>query len=307
MNFDTKPELLAPAGTLDAVLAVIEAGADAVYLGGKSFNMRQHRSSYNLSESDIAEAVKLAHDHGRKLYYTLNSLLLDSQIARLREVLAMLGEVKPDAIIVQDLAAASLAREICVHLPLHASTMMNVHNVESALALKMMGFTRIITSRDIPLVEVRRIGEGSGLEMEYFVHGDMCISQSSQCYLSGILFGESSNCGRCMKPCRWQWRLLTERGDVEFAGDTEGFLLARKDLCLFQHVPALVENGIVSLKIEGRMRTAEFITPTVAAYRKAVDAYFDDPAGYVTNAADMEKLFSRRVREFTTAQTFGNS
>src|SRR5512145_1020009 len=153
----------------------------------------------------------------------------------LRETLAMLGRLGPDAIIVQDLAVASLAREICVHVPLHASTMMNVHNAETALALKMMGFVRVIPSRDIPLHEIRRIGERSGLEMECFVHGDMCISQSSQCYLSAILFGESANCGRCMKPCRWQWKLAVRQGKGESFDHAEGYLLARKDMCMLPH------------------------------------------------------------------------
>jgi len=183
---------------------------------------------------------------------------------------------------------------------------LNIHNIESAVALKMMGFTRVITSRDIPLHEVRRIGEGSGLEMEYFVHGDMCISQSSQCYISGILFGESSNCGRCMKPCRWKWKLVTKRGKVEFPGEIEGYLLARKDISLLPHIPALVQNGIASLKIEGRMRTGEFLAPIVKLYRNAVDAYFADPVNYAMNVRDMEELFSRRVREYTTAHSFSN-
>ena len=222
MQLNTKPEVLAPAGTLEAVTDVINAGADAVYLGGKNFNMRQHRSSYNLNDSDVAEAIKVAHDSNKKLYYTLNSLMRDSQLAELRKTLSMLGELKPDAIIVQDLGVATLAREICVHLPLHASTMMNIHNTESAIALKMMGFTRVISSRDIPLHEIRRIGKDSGMEMECFIHGDMCISQSSQCYISGILFGESSNCGRCMKPCRWKWQLVTKSGKTDFACDAEG-------------------------------------------------------------------------------------
>jgi putative protease len=306
MQLNGKPEILAPAGTLDAVAAVIEAGADAVYIGGKNFSMRQHRSSYNLTETEVAEAITIAHNSGKKLYYTLNSLLLDSQLAEVRKTLAMLGELNPDAVIVQDLAAATLAREICVHLPLHASTMMNVHNVESAIALKMMGFKRIISSRDISLQQVRAIGEGSGLKMEYFVHGDICISQSSQCYISGILFGESSNCGRCMKPCRWEWQLITRQGDVELDGGAEGYLLAMKDMCLFQHIPDLVRNGIASLKIEGRMRTSEFLAPVVAAYRRAVDAYFDDPVNYTTNAADMNELFNRRIRQYTTSHAFSN-
>jgi putative protease len=306
MQFDKKPEILAPAGTLDAVKKVIEAGADAVYVGGKTLNMRQHRASYNLSDTELAEANEFVHSHQARLYFTLNSLVLDSQLQQVRRTLEMLGTLCPDAIIVQDLAVATLAREICVHLPLHASTMLNVHNIESALALKMMGFTRIITSRDIPLHEVRRIGEGSGLEMEYFVHGDMCISQSSQCYISGILFGESSNCGRCMKPCRWKWKLVKKRGKVEFPDKIEGYLLARKDISLLPHIPALVQNGIASLKIEGRMRTGEFLAPIVKLYRNAVDDYFADPVSYAMNAQDMDELFSRRVREYTTSHTFSN-
>ncbi|MBM3892005.1 MAG: U32 family peptidase, partial [Verrucomicrobia bacterium] len=190
--------------------------------------------------------------------------------------------------------------------PLHASTMMNVHSVESARALKLMGFTRVITSRDIPLHEVRRIGEATGLEMEYFVHGDLCICQSAQCYLSGQLFGQSSNRGRCMKPCRWKWALVGSNGDGRPSTQSEGHLLARKDLCLFQHIPALVQNGIAALKIEGRMRTAEFIAPLVKAYREAVDAYFADPAHYVTDFETMSSLWERRVREFTTCHAFTN-
>jgi putative protease len=306
MQFDRKPEILAPAGTLDAAKMVIDAGADAVYIGGKALNMRQHRTSYNLSDVEVAEAIEFVHSRGARLYFTLNSLVLDSQLQQVRRTLEMLGTLCPDAVIVQDLAVATLAREICVHLPLHASTMLNIHNTESALALKMMGFKRVITSRDIPLHEVRRIGEGSGLEMEYFVHGDMCISQSSQCYISGILFGESSNCGRCMKPCRWKWKLVTKRGKVEFPGQTEGYLLARKDVSLLQHIPALIQNGIASLKIEGRMRTGEFLAPIVTLYRNTVDAYFADPVNYAMNAQDMEDLFSRRVREYTTAHSYSN-
>jgi putative protease len=134
----------------------------------------------------------------------------------------------------------------------------------------------------------------------------MCISQSSQCYLSGILFGESSNCGRCMKPCRWNWKLALRRGKTELPGEREGHLLARKDMCLLPHVPALVQNDIASLKIEGRMRTAEFLAPVVALYRRAIDTYFEDPVHYTTNAKDMQTLFSQRVRELTTAHSFGN-
>ncbi len=305
MDLNRKPEVLAPAGTLETVRAVIDAGADAVYLGGKGLNMRQHRSSYNLSDEELAEAIAIAHGRDRKLYFTLNSLILEDEVAQLRQILSTLGELCPDAIIVQDLGAAAMAREICVHVPLHASTMMNVHSAASAATLSMIGFTRAITSRDIPLHEVRRIGEVSGLEMEYFVHGDMCVAQSAQCHLSGILFGKSANFGRCMKPCRWQWRLRS-RGGAQPGEMNEGFLLARKDMCLFQHIPQLVQNGIVSLKIEGRMRSTEFLTPIVAAFREAVDAYFEDPHGYATSAETMADLWNKRVRELTTSHAFRN-
>ena len=228
MRIDCKPELLAPAGTLETVEAVLCAGADAVYVGGKSLNMRMHRSSYNLDDQQLADAIALAHSRKRKLYLTLNSMIVEDELPQVRAALSIIGRLKPDAIIVQDLAVASLAREICVEIPLHASTMMNVHSIESAQALQMLGFTRVVTSRDIPLHEVRRIGEGSGLEMEYFVHGDMCIAQSSQCYGSGLLFGESSNRGRCMKSCRWKWELLSP--DAQHPTGKPTYLLARKDL-----------------------------------------------------------------------------
>ena len=306
MNIEKKPEVLAPAGTLDAIENIFEAGADAVYIGGKSFNMRQHRSSYNLTDKQIGQAVELAHSLGRRLYYTMNSLVFDGQMDLVRDTLSMVGDIGPDALIVQDLGIASLAREICVHVPLHASTMMNVHNAETAASLKMMGFVRIIPSRDIPLTAVRRIAEQSGLEMECFVHGDMCISQSAQCYLSAIALGESANCGRCMKPCRWNWQLKASKDDTDLGEQSQGYLLARKDMCMLPHIPALVQNDVRALKIEGRMRTAEFIAPVAALYRKAVDAYFDDPAAYLNNAADMQNMYSQRVRKLTTAHSFAN-
>lgn len=308
MSIKQKPEILAPAGTLETVRTVIEAGADAVYLGGKTLNMRQHRGSYNLDEAELAEAVKLAHEQGKKIYYTLNSLLLDEDLGLACSTLEFLGQLGPDALIVQDLAVAALAREICVQLPLHASTMMNIHSVQSALALRMMGFSRVISSRDISLAEVRRIGQASGLEMEYFVHGDLCVAQSGQCHISGILFGKSSNCGLCTKPCRWDWKLVTDNPKSDNGQIIQrGYLLARKDMCLFDHIPELVENGIVSLKIEGRMRTAEFLRGVVAAYRQAVDEYCADPAHYTPNPQTRDDLWAKRVREFTTCRALGDS
>ena len=306
MKRDAKPEILAPAGTLDALVAAFDAGADAVYVGGKTLNMRMHRASYNLTDGQVAEAVSLAHVRGKRLHVAMNSLVMESELPEVRAALERIGRIGPDALIVQDLAVASLAREACVHVPLHASTMMNVHSAETALALKFMGFRRIIASRDIPLHEVRRIGEAAGIETEYFVHGDMCIAHGSQCYLSALLFGQSSNRGRCMKPCRWKWTLVGPDGETAAGGLTTGHILARKDLCLFQHVPALFQNDIASLKIEGRMRTKEFLAPLISAYRQAVDAYFADPIHYAADVERMSELWMRRIRELTTSHAFTN-
>jgi len=305
MNFGKKPELLAPAGTLETVSAVLDAGADAVYIGGKKFNMRQHRMSYNLSDDEIIESIELAHNQQKKLYFTFNNMIFESELTEVRELLTKLGQWKPDGIIVQDLAVVALAREICVHIPLHASTMMNIHSVEAADSLKMMGFTRVITSRDIPLHEVRRIGEATELEMEYFVHGDMCITQSAQCYISGHIFGESANRGRCLKPCRWEWKLVSQNDILPAQYIDRGYLMARKDMCLLHYIPELVQNRVASLKIEGRMRTLEFLVPIIQLYRNAIDEYFKDPVHYQMKLEDLEQMEQHRVRNFTTCSAFG--
>jgi U32 family peptidase len=302
---NTLPELLAPAGTLEAVQAVCDAGADAIYVSGKTLNMRQHRASYNFSEDQAEAAIALAHDRDKKLYFTLNSLIFEKDLETLRKTLTWVGRACPDALIVQDLAVASLAREICVHIPLHASTMMNVHNAQTALVLKLMGFTRVITSRDIPLIDMSTIATEANLEVECFIHGDLCVAQGAQCYLSGISLGESANCGRCMKPCRWQWQLVTSAGQVPRGGPSEGYLLARKDMSMLDHIPDMVQHGIASLKIEGRMRTAEFLAPIIGLYRQALDTYRDDPEHYQLPAEAQQDILDRRVREYTTGHMFG--
>jgi putative protease len=305
MQLDRKPELLAPAGTFEALRAVLDAGADAVYVGTKRFNMRMHRSSYNFTEEELPEVVSTARELERRVYVTVNNLVFEEELGALRKLLEELGRLGPDALIVQDLGTAALARELCVHLPLHASTMMNVHSVDTAQVLKFLGFTRIVPSRDIPLHEVRRIGEASGMEMECFLHGDMCVCHSSQCYHSAMLFGESSNRGRCMKPCRWEWELVAREGELPEGVVKDGYLLARKDLCLYPHIPDLVRSGIQALKIEGRMRTPEFLARIVGLYRNAIDAYFADPVGYVPDARGLAEIQEARVRDYTTAFTFG--
>lgn len=301
---ETKIELLAPAGRWEALAAVVEAGADAVYLGGKRFNMRLHRSDFNFTDEQIAEAVRFAHAKKAKLYVTVNNLLCNDELSEIAHFLTFLHEIQVDAIIVQDLGVLHLIRKTGIPIPVHISTMMNIHNIESALTLKELGVSRIVTSRDISIDQAKEIHEKAGIEVEYFVHGDLCVSQSGQCYTSGVLFSKSANRGECMKPCRWHYTLVESASGQPIGDLPSGHLLAMKDMCLLRHIPDLIHAGICSLKIEGRMRHADFLREIVSIYRKAIDTYLDNPAAYYLNFMEYEQLYNHRVREFTTSMAF---
>ncbi|MFQ5862443.1 MAG: peptidase U32 family protein [Candidatus Brocadiales bacterium] len=303
----TRLELLAPAGKWDVLEAVVEAGADAVYLGGKRFNMRLHRKDFNLTQDELAQAAEFTHGKGRKLYVTVNSLLSERELEGLGDYLRFLYSIGVDAIIVQDLAVISLVRELGLDLPMHASTMMNVHNVDMAEELVRLGISRIITSRDITLAQVKEIREKALVEVEYFVHGDMCSVQSGLCYSSGVLFGKSANRGECMKPCRWDYTLLGGSNGEKLGELDSGHFLAIKDMCLLGHIPELISAGVSSFKIEGRMRTAEFLKDIVGIYRRAIDAYLSSPFTYYLDVKEFERLYSDRVRELSTCSAFSTS
>lgn len=299
-------ELLAPAGNWAALEAAVAAGADAVYLGGKGLNMRLHRRDMNFDDGALAEAVAFAHRHGVRLYVTLNNLISEEELPELDRFLALLKEIKPDAILAQDLAVFAAARKLRLNIPLHASVMMNVHNEPAMLFLKELGVTRVVAGREMNLYELARLKERTGLEIEYFVHGDMCIAESGQCIHSGVLFGQSSNRGRCLKPCRWPWRLIDEKTGARLDEPGPGpYKLALKDMCLYRHLPELIQSGVTSFKIEGRMRPADYVGRIVAAYRKAIDAYIADPGGYSTDEEEWRSLLKSRARDFTTNFAFG--
>lgn len=299
-----RPELLAPAGKWNVLEAVVEAGADAVYLGGKRFNMRLHRKDFNFTQDELARAVEFAHGNGCRLYVTVNSLLGERELEGLGDYLRFLYSIGVDAIIVQDLGVISQVRELGLDLPMHASTMMNVHNVETAEELARLGINRIITSRDITLAQVKEIHEKALVEVEYFVHGDMCSAQSGLCYSSGVIFGKSANRGECMKPCRWNYTLLGGSNGEKLGELDSGHFLAIKDMCLLRHVPELINAGISSFKIEGRMRTAEFLKDIVSIYRSAIDTYLSSPYTYFLDVKEFEHLYSERVRELSTCAAF---
>mgnify|MGYP004543321351 FL=1 len=300
-------ELLAPAGTWDALVAGVEAGADACYLGGKHFNMRMHEGDFNFDNEMLKKAIAYTHEHGVRLYITLNNLISEEEIPALKEYLNYLNEIKPDALLVQDFAVLELVHEMGIKIPIHTSVMMNTHNEHAIEKLKEYGITRIVVGREMTLSELSLFRERTGIEVEYFMHGDMCISESGQCIHSGVVFGQSGNRGRCLKPCRWAYKLIDDNtGEILDNAGPGDYKLALKDMCMYRAIPELIQAGVFSFKIEGRMRPAPFIRRIVATYRRAIDAYLADPCGYKINEADWKSLYDNRARDFTTTFAFGH-
>ncbi|MDR1219470.1 MAG: U32 family peptidase, partial [Treponema sp.] len=242
--FNGRPvELLAPAGNFAIFKKIVNANCDAVYFGGKHFNMRLLRKGFNFSDEELPAALDLAHEKGKKAYITVNNMYSQGDISGLEEYLAFLAELKPDAILVQDLAVPEILRRLGLSLVMHGSVMMNVHNIETIKFLERNGFSRVVLSRELPLSYVRAAAAQTGMEFEYFVHGDMCVAHGGQCLYSGMLFGSSSNQGRCLKPCRWDFQI--ERGSRRYA---TSFPLAVKDMYLYEHIPELIHNRVSCFK-----------------------------------------------------------
>lgn len=295
-------ELLAPAGTFETFKAAIDAGADAVYLGGKNFNMRVHKKEFNLSDEELKAAVTYAHQRGVKLDITLNNLISVEEIPPLEKYLHFLNEIQPDAVIVQDLAVVHLIKKLGLNIPIHASVMMNINSISAVEVLKNLGIKRVVVGRELSLNDVKYLREKTGIETEYFIHGDMCVASSGQCIHSGVTFGQSGNRGRCLKPCRWAYKFIDETTG-EILDDTS-YKLAVGDMCLLRNIPELIQSGIYSFKIEGRMRPPEFVSRIVKAYRRAIDSYFADPTGYSLDENIWQDFYKQRVRKFTTLCAF---
>jgi len=296
-TFSGRPlELLAPAGTFEILQALMDSRCDAVYCGGESLNMRMIRKGYNLNRRELEEAVALAREKDKKLYITVNSLLEQDELPEAREYLDFLQELQPHGIIIQDAALLEMAFRQGVTVPLHASVMMNVHNLEGIRFLEKHGVTRVVLSREMPLSDVRTLAARTTVELEYFVHGDMCVTHGSQCLYSSYLFGMSSNRGRCLKPCRWAF-------SIPGAADAEPYPLAVKDMNLYAHLSDLITSGVSSFKIEGRMRSREFLVGLVHLYADALDRFLDDPLARVRgDEIDTEPY---RKRDYSTGYAFG--
>jgi putative protease len=292
-------ELLAPVGTFEIFKEVIKAPCDAVYLGGPILNMRLMRKGYNFTLDEIVEATRIAHALNKKIYVTLNNLLSEEEVVEAREYLRFLEGADVDALIVQDYAVVKLIQEMGLNLKVHASVMMNVHNLEMVRMLQELGATRVVTSREMDLQTARYIWSQSGMELEYFIHGDMCVAHGANCHVSSAVFGMSGSRGKCMKPCRWEYRLKKD-GKVYQAD----YPLAVKDMYMYENIPELIEAGICSFKIEGRMRDADFIILLINSYGNAIDRYIEDPIGF-NRTQDSHILSENRKRDFSTAYAFG--
>lgn len=300
-------ELLAPAGNPEKLEIAVHYGADAVYLAGKAFSLRNFSGNFTLEE--MAAGIRYAHDRGVKVYVACNVYARNDELDEMRAYLAALAEVKPDALIVADPAIFAAAREVAPALDLHISTQANTTNWGTARFWQKLGATRINVARELPLTEIREVVARGGLEVEAFVHGAMCISYSGRCLLSSYLTNRDSNRGQCSHPCRWKYSVVEEMRPGHFhpiQEDERGtYLFNSKDLCMIDHIPALVESGIASLKIEGRMKGINYLASVVKTYREAIDAYYDDPAAYKTRPEWTEELSRINSREYATGFFFG--
>ncbi len=290
-----KIELLAPAGDWDALLTALAGGADAVYLGCKAFSARQYASNFDLEKLKLA--ADLLHYHRKKIYVTVNTLVSDTEMPEALELLGRIYNTGIDAVIIQDLGLISLAQKYLPELELHASTQMTVHNGAGALFLKKLGIKRIVLARELTKEEVQAIKEESGLEVEVFVHGALCVCYSGQCLMSSMIGGRSGNRGRCAQPCRLEYQLFRGKEELKTKGN---FLLSPKDLALAEMIPDLSRAGVASLKIEGRMKRPEYVYTVVKIYRRLLNRYTENPSEYRIEPAEIRKLSETFNRGFTT-------
>ncbi|CUU46205.1 U32 family peptidase [Clostridium beijerinckii] len=259
-----KIELLAPAGSMESLIAAINNGADAIYLGGNKFSARAYAS--NFDNETMMKAVDYAHSYNVKVYVTINTILKQSELKEALKYAGYLYEIGVDAIIIQDLGLVKLIRDVYPDFELHASTQMTIHNAEGALYFREKGMQRIVLSRELTLDEIKYISKDLGIETEIFVHGALCVCYSGQCLMSSMIGGRSGNRGRCAQPCRMQYTLKGEN-----FGERKAYLLSPKDTCFIDDMDAIIKSGTSSLKVEGRMKKPEYVAGVTRNYRKAID------------------------------------
>ncbi len=303
-----KPELLAPAGSLEKLKFAIMYGADAVYIGGEAFSLRVAAKNFTLAE--IEEGIRFAHDRGKKVYITANIIPHNADLKHFPDFVHEVDRLGADAIIVADLGTFSIVREVAPNLDVHISTQANNTNYKSAQMWHKLGAKRIILARDLSFGEIKEIRENlpDDCEIEAFVHGAMCISYSGRCLLSNYLTHRDANKGACAHPCRWKYYLMEEKRPGEympvFENERGTFIYNSKDLCMIERIPELIDAGIDSFKIEGRVKNELYVATVIKAYRKAIDGYFENENFTVDDSitSELEKVSHR---EYTPGFYFG--
>ena len=304
------PELLIPASSLEVLKTAVIFGADAVYIGGEAFGLRA--KAKNFSMNDMKEGIEFAHARDVKVYVTANILAHNDDLPGVREYFKELRELKPDALIIADPAVFEIAKEICPEIERHISTQANNTNYGTYQFWWKQGAKRVVSARELSLSEIKEIRRHipAEMEIESFVHGAMCISYSGRCLLSNYFTGRDANRGACTHPCRWKYSIVEETRPGEYMPVYENergtYIFNSKDLCMIEHIPELIDAGIDSLKIEGRMKTALYVATVARTYRKALDDYAEDPKRYQENMPwYLDQISNCTYRQFTTGFYFG--
>lgn len=305
-----RPELLVPASSLEVLKTAVVFGADAVYIGGEVFGLRA--KAKNFSKEDMIEGIAFAHEHHVKVFVTVNILAHNDDLAGVREYLQELKEIGPDALIIADPAIFMLAKEICPEIERHVSTQANNTNYGTYQFWWNLGAKRVVSARELSLKEIREIRDHipEEMEIESFMHGAMCISYSGRCLLSNYFTGRDANQGACTHPCRWKYAVVEEKRPGEYFPVYENergtYIFNSKDLCMIEYIPEMIEAGIDSFKIEGRMKTALYVATVARTYRKAIDDYLENPAKYRENMPwYLDQISNCTYRQFTTGFYFG--
>jgi len=310
MKYQNKPELLIPAGSLDVLKTAVIYGADAVYIGGDVFSLRA--KARNFTPEEMKEGIDFAHAHGVKVHVTANILAHNEDIENAREYFKLLKELKPDALIISDPGMMTLAKEECGEIEIHVSTQANNTNYMSFKFWYDQGAKRVVTARELSLAEIKDIRAKipEDMEIESFIHGAMCISYSGRCLLSNYMVGRDANQGACTHPCRWKYSVVEEKRPGVYLPVYENergtYIFNSGDLCMIEYIPEMIDAGINSFKIEGRMKTALYVATVARTYRKAIDDLFESEEKYRENMDwYRSEIKNCTYRQFTTAFYFG--
>lgn len=300
-------ELLAPAGNLYKLKIALKYGADAVYIGGEAFSLRT--AADNFTPEEMREGIEYAHAMGKKVYVTANIIPHNSDIEKMGQYFKEIRDMGADAVLISDLGAFFVCRKAAPDLEIHISTQANNTNYETVNAWNSLGASRVVLAREMSLGEVREIADKTNCELEIFMHGAMCISYSGRCLLSNYMTSRDSNQGACSHPCRWNYSLMEEKRPGEYFPVYENergtFIFNSKDLCMIDHIPELIESGVSSLKIEGRVKSEYYVATVVQAYRRAIDAYLANPEGYAFDSSLYDEVCKVSHREYYTGFFMG--